>query len=982
MTILYHIAKARYCLREWRQALGGVSVAILLTGGAAAPVLAADLGGGSLTGASLKDAPVVQTWTGFYVGVNGGYGWSASKAKEFSAADDFGTIATSPLMAFDSKGEFGGGQIGYNLQRSHFVFGVEADIQGSGIHGSGKAVANADNGDVIATANGKRDLDWFGTVRGRFGYTIDRQLIYVTGGLAFGGVKKSSLTADDRQDGGTLATFGGGDETKTGFVLGGGIEYAINPSWSLKGEYQYINLGTTKGAISVSDKVDGGNSASAGFSAQDRYSTVRLGLNYHVLPGYEPLTELDGGSLKDASLKDVTASTGYDWTGYYMGTHTGYAWGSSNWAASSGGAVIDRGTMGMQQSYDGFNQGGSWFNGLQFGYNRMLQNRVVIGAQADITSAAFPNYHFNTIGNTINVEGGAKTYSDNVSVSGTVRGRLGYAPGNSLFYVTGGLAWSSEKYSLTDIASGTTDSSFQQRLGYVVGGGVEAPLIPSWTVNAEYLYTGYGNRSIGFPANGQRFTSDLSENQIRVGVNYHFGDAGSEKDAPNLAGFLFDSDSVNIHAQATGVWQGYPKFHETPNSIFPGTLGFSGRGEAREIGDMTLFAGFKLWKGAEFWVLPEIDQGIGLNGSIGISAYPDGEAFKIGSSQPYAKINRAFVRQTIDLGGETVNVAPDLMQFAGTTTSNRLVLTAGRLQPLDMFDKNQYTGDPKSQFLNWGLMYGLPFDWGGDAWGYGWGAVSELYYDRYAFRFGWFDTEKSAISNASPAHPIFGDDPTFGQVNLMWELEEKHQLWGQPGKVALNVNYIAFRGGTYKAAIAAFNNPSPSPALLACEQIPGAPPGTIAPETSCVRNYTRKVDTHINIEQAITPDIGVFSRIGWHPGYIEALAITDTNFFASGGVSVKGTSWGRPDDTIGIGAIWNQISKHEQQYLALGGLGSFVGDGQLAHPGAEQVLETYYRYQLSPSTSLTADYQLIANPGMNGDRGPVNIFAGRFHWQY
>jgi high affinity Mn2+ porin len=254
-----------------------------------------------------------------------------------------------------------------------------------------------------------------------------------------------------------------------------------------------------------------------------------------------------------------------------------------------------------------------------------------------------------------------------------------------------------------------------------------------------------------------------------------------------------------------------------------------------------------------------------------------------------------------------------------------------------------------------------------------------LYYDRYAFRFGWFDTEKSAISNALPTNPIFGDDPTFGQVNLMWELEEKHQLWGQPGKVALNVNYIAFRGGTYKDAIAAFNlGTSAPPAVQACETFAGQ----LFPETSCVRNYTRKVDTHINIEQAITPDIGVFSRIGWHPGYIEALAITDTNFFASGGVSVKGTSWGRPDDTVGIGAIWNQISKHEQQYLALGGLGSFVGDGQLAHPGAEQVFETYYKYQLSPSTGITADYQLIANPGMNADRGPVNIFAGRIHWQY
>jgi outer membrane immunogenic protein len=236
-----------------------------------------------------KDAPLVQSWTGFYVGVNGGYGWSANKSTASSFADDGGVRSGVPVTSFDSNGGFGGGQIGYNLQRSRFVFGVEADIQGSGIKGSGKAVANADFGDTIATANGNGDLDWFGTVRGRLGYTLDRSLIYFTGGLAFGGVKKPSLTADDRKDGGTLATLGGGDTTKTGFVLGGGLEYAINPAWSLKGEYQYIDLGTTKTSIAASDSVDGGNSVAGSLNTENKYHTVRVGLNYHVLPGYEPL---------------------------------------------------------------------------------------------------------------------------------------------------------------------------------------------------------------------------------------------------------------------------------------------------------------------------------------------------------------------------------------------------------------------------------------------------------------------------------------------------------------------------------------------------------------------------------------------------------------------------------------------------------------------------------------------------------------------
>ena len=276
--------------------------------------------------------------------------------------------------------------------------------------------------------------------------------------------------------------------------------------------------------------------------------------------------------------------------------------------------------------------------------------------------------------------------------------------------------------------------------------------------------------------------------------------------------------------------------------------------------------------------------------------------------------------------------------------------------------------------MNWGLLYGLPFDWGGDAWGYGWGATAEWYQGRFTYRLGYFDTEKSAIADNTPASTDYGVDPTFKQFDIMAEIEERHELWGQPGKVKLNVNLISANLGTYANAIfdAAANSQ--------CSVNLGG--GTAFPALACVRRYTQKVDAHINIEQAITPDIGIFSRIGWAPSYIEDLAVTDSNFFVSGGVSLSGNLWGRPADTIGVAFIHNQISKAEQQYLNLGGFGSFVGDGQLANPKAEQVLEAYYLWQLTPSTNLTFDYQFFANPGFNGDRGPINLFAGRVHWQF
>jgi high affinity Mn2+ porin len=303
-------------------------------------------------------------------------------------------------------------------------------------------------------------------------------------------------------------------------------------------------------------------------------------------------------------------------------------------------------------------------------------------------------------------------------------------------------------------------------------------------------------------------------------------------------------------------------------------------------------------------------------------------------------VQRVFLRQTIDLGGDTQSVPADINQFAGTQTSDRLVFTVGRMSPLDVFDTNKYAGSSKTQFLNWGNLYALTFDWGGDAWGYGWGATAEYYHGPFTYRLGYFDTELSAIADNTPASTDYGVDPTFKQFNIINEIEYRDELWGQPGKVKLDVNLISANLGTYANAVAQANS--------SCA-------GGV-PTLSCVRTYTQKVDAHINIEQAITQDIGIFSRVGWAPSYIEDLAVTDSNLFISGGVSVTGRMWGRPSDTIGVAYIYNKISQAEQQYLNLGGLGSFVGDGLLANPVAENVLEAYYSWQLNASTSVSFDY--------------------------
>ncbi len=199
-------------------------------------------------------------WQGFYAGLNGGYGWSNGGDTISYSNGDSSARAQPP-------GGFGGGQIGYNFQSGSFVYGVETDFQGGDLSGR---VTGATAGNLAFTS--RESIDWFGTVRGRAGYAFGRVLVYGTGGFAYGDVRQRAI-----YDGDPL----GGNSTQAGWVAGGGIEYKINPAWSLKGEYQYIDLGSEK-------LTDAANTLSTN-GLDTSFQTVRIGLNYRFGGSAEPL---------------------------------------------------------------------------------------------------------------------------------------------------------------------------------------------------------------------------------------------------------------------------------------------------------------------------------------------------------------------------------------------------------------------------------------------------------------------------------------------------------------------------------------------------------------------------------------------------------------------------------------------------------------------------------------------------------------------
>jgi high affinity Mn2+ porin len=649
----------------------------------------------------------------------------------------------------------------------------------------------------------------------------------------------------------------------------------------------------------------------------------------------------------DLTLKAPEAPAPYDWSGFYVGGHLGYAWGNSNWATMSG----PTGSLDLYQPFDVFTEAGSYFGGFQAGYNYQLPNRFVVGAEVDASFPAWPDSRGISIGSasTFSAPVGSESYDEVVLSSGTVRGRIGYAPGNWLLYATGGFAWSYDQLTLTQLATGTTDTPLLWRLGWAAGAGVEAAVAPHWTARLEYLFNGYGNSSVQFANAGQRFTSDWSQQELRAGLNYQFGGGWASTIG---SASTPEQDIVNFHGQTTLLWQGYPPIR----SPYAGPNSLPSSGEGRETWDATLYAGVRLWQGAELWVNPEIDQGFGLAGTLGVAGFPSAEAYKLGAEYPYGRVQRAFVRQTINLGGDTENVDAGINQFANSQTANRLVLTVGRFSVVDVFDNNKYAHDPRNDFMNWAIVDTGTFDYAADPWGYTYGAAAEWYQGDWTLRGGLFDL--SILPNDIEL------DPTFDQFQWVGEIERRYQLWSHPGKVAITGFLTRGRMGSFADAIA-------------LADITG---GTA--DIGAVRQYQSRGGLSLNLEQEITSDLGVFVRAGWANGNIEPYEFTDIDRTAAAGLSLNGKQWGRPEDTIGLAGVINGISKIHQEFLNDGGLGILVGDGMLPHPGPEQIIETYYSYALSSSTHLTADYQFIANPGYNEDRGPVNVFSGRIHWQF
>ena len=426
----------------------------------------------------------------------------------------------------------------------------------------------------------------------------------------------------------------------------------------------------------------------------------------------------------------------------------------------------------------------------------------------------------------------------------------------------------------------------------------------------------------------------------------------------------------SFHAQATTVAQGdegFPAKYSGPNSL-------NAAGERQETLGADLFIGRRLWSGAEMHADALMWQGFGLSQTFGVEAFPNGDAYKAGTVIPDFMLARWFVRQTFGLGGEQEDVREDQLTFAGKQDISRWTLTVGRFTPTDMFDNNTYAHDAHTQFLNWAMCANLAWDYPSDSVGYTTGLALELNQPDWAVRYGWFQMP-GQMNGFTADDRIFmgtggGSSGYFWRSwGMMTEMERRYKIDGHPGVIRC-MSWLDSADFASFAVATALLRANPPP--------PNAPQGAGSTIPTATFDYRYKYGFGLNWEQEINKNVGLFSRVGWNDGHEVAWTYTDANWSVSLGMSIKGEAWCRPDDVVGLAGAFSGASRDQQEFLKAGGTGILNGDGNLSYD-CEKVLETYYDFPIGKAAHFTMDYQFVADPAFNRDRGPVSIFAVRLH---
>ena len=623
--------------------------------------------------------------------------------------------------------------------------------------------------------------------------------------------------------------------------------------------------------------------------------------------------------------------TAFDWNGAYFGGHVGYARGRVNNTLSDPAPVSSSDTF------------GAIYGGVHVGYNHVIPSGWLIGIEADFS---FPNYlgADDVVWSRTTAAGDV---TEQIDYIGTVRARFGRTFGRTLVYGTGGWAFTHGRFTQTPGVNDETDKNVRYRFGWSAGAGAEVAIAPQWTARFEYLYARFGETSAPFPS-GTRYQSSFDWHTARVGLTRKLGAPGGVDPGSDAFG-TYVAPNWEMHSQFTYIQQGYGRFR----SPYAGENSFTPWPQTRNTATTGIYLGIRLWEGGELYYNPELLQGFGLHDTSGAAGYPNGEAQKSNFPYPHYNTSRLFVRQTFGLGGEQEAIESGPNQLSNKVDVSRVTVQVGKFAVADVFDGNTYARDTRKDFMNWSVWSAGAFDYSADKVGLSYGAVVDFNQKNWALRTGYFLMPVQSNANHF-------DMQVFKRGSYVAELEMRYALFGRPGKLRTIGWVNSSLSGSYRETL---DNP------------------VFNLDIAQTRKDRIKYGYVINLEQSVTDDIGLFGRWSWNDGKTEIISFTDIDASLSGGVSIKGNAWGRPDDTWAVGGAINALSKDHRDFIAAGGMGILIGDGQLNYR-TEQVLETYYAYAINKSHIVTFDYQLMANPAYNADRGPISFFSLRYHAEW
>jgi high affinity Mn2+ porin len=413
------------------------------------------------------------------------------------------------------------------------------------------------------------------------------------------------------------------------------------------------------------------------------------------------------------------------------------------------------------------------------------------------------------------------------------------------------------------------------------------------------------------------------------------------------------SERWNWYAQTTSIGDYHPEFH----APYSGPFSLQQYPERDVSLTTTFFLGLRIARNTQFYFNPELAGGRGFSGTNGVANFPNGEITRVASATPKPYLARAYLTQDFGFGDEQEKFSSEPNQLAGTRPMKRYSVTVGRFTVTDFFDNNRYSHDPRTQFMGWATMYNGAWDYPADTRGYTWGWVHEVHMNRWSVRYG--SAAEPKVANGSKF-----DRRLFVDRGDMVEGELRYAPGGHAGAVRLLGFWLHTDSGSYAEAmrLAAQTNAAPDVTLV-------HRPGTL------------KYGGAINLEQEITPNVGIFARLGWNDGKTASFAFTAMDRLASGGVSVTGTRWKRPNDTAATALTVGGISGLHASYLAQGGKDFLIGDGRLTY-APEYAWETYYSARVLPGFFTSLDVQHIVNPAYNQDRGPVWVWSLRLHIEF